>query len=258
MTYQKALNPSISVVVPVKNEVTTISPLIDEICEALGTIETYEIVYIDDGSTDTTFTELKHKKLHCKQLSVYRHDKSYGQSAAICTGVINAKGPVIITLDGDGQNDPADIPNLLSKFRSSKIQKNFMVVGWRTARKDTLLKRITSKVANAIRKNFLGDDTPDAGCGIKIFARLTFLSFPKFDHMHRFLPALMVREGGCVSSIPVNHRQRLEGTSNYGFWDRALAGFWDIFGMIWLMNRSTLPTIMESIDSDTTYKDTEM
>lgn len=243
------LTPYLSVVVPVKNEAENIAPLIDEIRVALDGAETYEIIYVDDGSTDATSERLQSEIRSGASLRVFRHKSSCGQSAAIWTGVSRARGDIIVTLDGDGQNDPADIPAMLSCYSSASEPARTMVVGWRTKRRDVWIKRVSSRFANGLRKRLLGDDTPDTGCGIKVFPRHAFMGFPCFDHMHRFLPALMIRSGGEVVSVAVNHRHRERGTSNYGTLDRAWASIWDLMGMIWLLRRGNLPQV-ENLNGD--------
>lgn len=200
---------------------------------------------MDDGSDDATPEKLAEAAAACPFLIVLRHRKSYGQSAAIATGVKAARGPLIVTLDGDGQNDPADIPKLLEVFKAAgEPEKDFlMVVGHRKKRRDTWLKRFSSTVANRVRSSLLGDKTPDTGCGLKVFTRACFLDMPRFDHMHRFLPALMIRRGGKVTSVEVNHRARLRGASNYGVFDRLWVGVVDLFGVMWLMRRASKPKI---------------
>ena len=168
-----------------------------------------------------------------------RHDGCFGQSQAVHTGVRHAASPLIATLDGDGQNDPADIPALLGRFtiEGGSADALLMIAGWRAKRKDTWLKRVSSKIANAVRGSLLGDATPDTGCGLKVFPRAMFLGFPAFDHMHRFLPALTIRAGGRVVSVQVNHRPRERGQSKYGLFNRLWVGIVDIFGVMWLNRR---------------------
>ena len=235
--------PSLSVVVPVKNEAENIAPLIDEIRQALDGVEAYEIIYVDDGSTDATSDQLRAQVRSGAPLKTFRHQNSCGQSAAIWTGINRADGDIIATLDGDGQNDPADIPAMLQRYREAVVPEKTMVAGWRTTRRDVWIKRVSSRFANGLRKALLRDDTPDTGCGIKVFPRAAFLAFPRFDHMHRFLPALMIRGGGEVVSVSVNHRHRERGVSNYGTLDRAWASLWDLMGMIWLLRRGSLPMV---------------
>ena len=230
--------PGLSIVVPVLNEVENIAPLIAEIRSALANLGPFEIIYVDDGSIDATPQALKRELEHCPELVIVRHSAVSGQSAAIRTGVISARAPVIVTIDGDGQNDPADIPILLATYFELQDRANLMIIGHRTQRKDVWGKRISSRVANAVRSILLGDETPDTGCGLKIIPREAFLAMPAFDHMHRFLPALMIGQGGRVVSIMVNHRPRMRGQSNYGVFDRLFVGIIDLFGVLWLKHRA--------------------
>lgn len=230
---------AVSVVVPVKDEEENIIPLATEIVAALDGVESFEIVYVDDGSGDRTPAILEQAKQTFPMLRSIRHKYGAGQSNAINTGVHAARGEVIATLDGDGQNDPADIPALLQRYREVSVaEKPFiMIAGWRAKRKDTWLKRISSKVANGVRSTLLGDATPDTGCGLKVFTRAMFVDFPAFNHMHRFMPALTIRAGGKVISVPVNHRPRERGQSKYGLFNRLWVGIVDIFGVMWLKSR---------------------
>lgn len=241
----------ITVVVPVHNEAGNIVSLIEEIVNAMSTAKAYEIIYVDDGSNDQTTTVLKQALRDFKALRVIRHEQSCGQSTAIYTGVKAAKYPWIATLDGDGQNDPADIPLLYEALiRERETAANlWMVAGWRNKRYDSAWRLFSSKVANGVRSRLLGDNTPDTGCGLKIFSRERFLELPYFDHMHRFLPALVLRAGGHVISVPVNHRSRTTGYSKYGTLDRLWAGITDMFGVIWLQKRAKSPLIKE-IEAD--------
>ena len=237
--------PDISVVVPVRNEAANIGPLIGEIRKALaGT--SYEIVCIDDGSTDETSVCLV--RMAAPDLVWRRHRVSCGQSAAVVTGVRLARGGWIATLDGDGQNDPADIPALLARgLREMELGSwPVLVAGHRTTRRDSWIKRRTSRLANFIRAQLLRDATPDSGCGLKVFRREAFLELPHFDHMHRYLPALFIRAGGRVVSVAVNHRPRTQGKSNYGTLDRLWVGVFDLFGMFWLQRRWRRPEIEHS------------
>ena len=178
------------------------------------------------------------------------HRKACGQSTAVRTGVKSARAPVIATLDGDGQNDPADIPALLEALAGAAPDTRLrMVAGYRKRRRDTWIKRISSRVANAVRSRLLGDATPDTGCGLKVFYRDTFLELPYFDHMHRFLPALVQRAGWEVTSVEVNHRHRERGSSKYGTLDRLVAGIDDLLGVMWLKRRSRVPEIVETSDA---------
>jgi len=237
----------ISIVVPVHNEADNIIALIDEIEKAMGAAKAFEIIYVDDGSTDETATVLKQAMRSSVALRVIRHQRSCGQSAAIHTGVKTAIYPYIATLDGDGQNDPADIPHLYEVFKQQNQTQArlWMVAGWRNKRYDSAWRLFSSKVANAVRSKLLGDNTPDSGCGLKLFLRDKFLELPYFDHMHRFLPALVLRAGGQVISEPVAHRPRSSGQSKYGTLDRLLAGIIDLLGVMWLQNRAKLTEVQE-------------
>jgi len=235
------MSPLISVVVPVKNEAANIAPLIAEIRAALAGVA-HEIVYVDDGSDDATaeaLAEAARAAPLAAPLVRRRHATSCGQSAAVITGVRAAQGEWIATLDGDGQNDPADIPALLA--RALAEPGLVLIAGHRTRRRDSFIKRVTSRFANKLRAALLGDATPDTGCGLKMFRRAAFLDLPAFDHMHRFLPALFIRAGGHVVSVPVNHRPRLRGASKYGTLDRALVGIFDLMGVFWLQRRWKRP-----------------
>lgn len=232
----------LSVVVPVRNEQDNVESLIAEINSALKSIIKHEIIYVDDGSTDGTNVKLQALKSRYPQLRVIRHKKSCGQSTAVRTGVKYAKYDWIATLDGDGQNDPADIPKLINA-----IGDGVELVGGnrRLSRRDSWIKKISSIVANTIRSSMLKDDTPDTGCGLKVFSRAAFLDLPYFDHMHRFLPALIKRRGGKVVSVHVAHRHRVHGKSNYGTLDRLMVGIIDLLGVAWLQRRAKLPLAIE-------------
>ncbi len=227
----------LSVVVPVFNERDNVLPLINEITTALRGVTDFEIVYVDDDSKDDTLAVLSAAKADNPELRVIHHVRQSGQSTAIRNGIKAARGAWIATLDGDGQNDPADIPKLLAMRDQSPAQIK-LFAGWRVERKDTGSKRIASKLANAIRSRLLRDETPDTGCGIKLFEREAFLDLPYFDHMHRYLPALMQRAGWQVKSVPVNHRERSAGVSKYNNLNRALVGIADLRGVGWLIRRS--------------------
>ncbi len=237
--------PALAVVVPVHNETENLAPLIDEIRAALGGGAPYEIIYVDDGSTDETLAKLLEIAGKVPELRVLRHINCCGQSAAIHTGVRGARAPLVATLDGDGQNDPADIPALVAKYESEGGGERLMIAGLRAKRRDTYIRRLSSRIANRIRSGMLKDDTPDTGCGLKVFPRQAFLDFPRFDHMHRFMPALMIRLGGRVMSVPVNHRPRERGTSKYGVWNRLWVGIVDLFGVMWLQSRGSKPQVVE-------------
>lgn len=233
----------LAVVVPVYNEEDNVAPLIGEIESALNGVCAFQIVYVDDGSADGTARTLSEQARRLDNLTVIRHRTCCGQSAAVATGVAAARASIIATLDGDGQNDPNDIPNLLKVLESDDDPDALLIAGWRAKRKDTWSKRMQSKIANAVRARLLKDDTPDTGCGLKVFTRAAFLDMPRFDHMHRFLPALMIRRGGRVRSVEVNHRPRERGQSKYGLWGRLKVGIVDIFGVNWLIRRGSKPVI---------------
>ncbi|MCW9045428.1 MAG: glycosyltransferase family 2 protein [Alphaproteobacteria bacterium] len=240
--------PDLSVVVPVFNEEENVLPLVSEITAALDGVCDYEIVYVNDGSSDTTASVLKEVQGEQPRLRIVTHKESCGQSTAVRTGVKAASAPLIATLDGDGQNDPADIPNLLKVLQESADVDGLLVAGWRAKRQDSEVKKVSSKIANGVRSRLLGDATPDTGCGLKVFSRAAFLDMAYFSHMHRFLPALMIRRGGKVVSVKVNHRHRERGVSKYGTWDRLKVGVVDLFGVRWLQRRAKVPVILEADD----------
>jgi dolichol-phosphate mannosyltransferase len=232
-------SPPLSVVVPVYNEEGNVAPLVREIVAALRGLTAFEIVYVDDCSKDGTVGALQALKRDVPELRIVRHLRNSGQSTATRNGVKAARGAWIATLDGDGQNDPADIPKLLEK-RDAAAADVKLFAGWRVNRQDSGSKRWASKIANAIRSRMLRDSTPDTGCGIKLFEREAFLDLPYFDHMHRYLPALMQRAGWQTVSVPVNHRHRGSGVSKYNNLNRALVGIRDLRGVSWLITRSRL------------------
>jgi dolichol-phosphate mannosyltransferase len=226
-----------SVVVPVCNEAENVEPLAREIDAALNT-RSYEMIFVDDGSTDDTVAVLGRLKSSMPALRVLRHSFRGGQSAAVASGVRAARAPWIATLDGDGQNDPADIPKLIAARDSAEGRGVLLFMGNRKAsRKDTAFRKLQSNIANSVRSGLLGDGTPDTGCGIKLFSREAFMDLPRFDHMHRFLPALFLRQGARVISVPVSHRARTRGTSKYGMLNRLWVGIIDIAGVMWLRRR---------------------
>jgi dolichol-phosphate mannosyltransferase len=227
--------PQLSIVIPVFNEYGNVGPLIEEIERALSTRLRFEIVVVDDGSTDGTATELAEISRTNHRFRLRVHGRNRGQSAAIRTGVKAASAEIVAVLDGDGQNDPADIPQLFATINLSPDIR--MVVGERLRRKDNWIRLISSRIANAARSKLLGDGIRDTGCGLKVFYREDFLDLPAFDHMHRFLPALMQRRGGLIHTIPVNHRRRRRGLSKYGINNRLWVGIVDLFGVMWLKSR---------------------
>ncbi len=236
--------PRISVVVPVHNEAPNIPPLVEAISLALRGIE-HEIIYVDDGSSDASPAVLAELAARLPSLIRVRHRQSCGQSAAVITGVKTARGDFIATLDGDGQNDPADIPAMLEAALAAEAKgaRPVLIAGHRITRRDSEAKRWGSRIANAVRGYLLQDGTPDTGCGLKLFRRTAFLELPHFDHLHRFLPALFIRAGGHVVSVPVRHHPRAHGASHYGTWDRLKVGIVDLFGVAWLQRRWKQPQI---------------
>ncbi|MBI2383801.1 MAG: glycosyltransferase family 2 protein [Gammaproteobacteria bacterium] len=238
-----------SIVIPAKNESGNVAPLVGEIRAALDGRYDYELIYVDDGSTDDTVARLQAlKDAGFPRLRILRHQASCGQSTAVRTGVKAAQAPWIVTLDADGQNDPADIPALFECVRAPDRDPRLAVVaGWRRSRQDTWLKRVSSKVANAVRGRLLNDGTPDTGCGLKCFSRSGFLDLPYFDHMHRYLPALFRRAGGSVRIVEVNHRPRNAGKSNYGLHNRLWVGIVDLFGVMWLQRRAKRPQVLTEL-----------
>jgi dolichol-phosphate mannosyltransferase len=237
--------PAVSVVVPVKNEAGNIAPLIGEIVAALGAGASFEIIYVNDGSSDATEAELLELMTSRPWLRQLKHAVSCGQSAAVRTGVTHARAPVVVTLDGDGQNDPAFIPALL-KVLETGAPRVGLVAGQRKGRKDTGFKKLQSRIANGVRGAVLRDGTRDTGCGLKAFRRDVFLTLPYFDGLHRFLPALVRREDYDIGYVDVVDRQRRAGTSNYGLWDRLWVGILDLAGVWWLIRRKRrVPQVKE-------------
>lgn len=229
----------LSVVIPVCNEADNVLPLAREIAAALRPRMTIEILFVDDGSDDGTLAAMRAARDEIPEIRLLRHCRRSGQSAAVHTGVRRARGTWIATLDGDGQNDPADFPAMLDALDQAQAADSAvrLVMGNRVTRRDTWLRRMSSRVANGVRGWLLDDGTPDTGCGIKLMHRETFLELPFFDHMHRFLPALYQRQGARVISVPVNHRPRTRGTSKYGLHNRLWVGIVDMFGVMWLRSR---------------------
>jgi glycosyltransferase involved in cell wall biosynthesis len=226
--------PVISVVVPVKDEAGNVAPLAREIAAALAG-EAHEILFVDDGSRDGTPEALAGLKAELSQLRVLSHSRNLGQSRGIRTGVKAARGEIVVTLDGDGQNDPADIPLLLARLRAEPDVA--MVSGVRVKRQDSASRRLASRLGNGFRSALLGDGATDTGCGLKAFRRQAFLDLPYFDHLHRFLIALVQREGGKVAFVAVNHRPRLTGASKYTNIGRLLVSVQDLLGVRWLQRR---------------------
>lgn len=228
----------VSVLIPAKNEAENLPPLLAEIRSALGH-ERYEVLVVDDGSEDQTLAVLQRLKAQgFEQLRILHHDRSLGQSTSLWHAAQAARGAWLATLDGDGQNDPADIPGMLELARKTPDLQ--LVAGHRVNRRDTASKRWASRLANGLRRRLLKDATPDTGCGLKLIERAAFLRLPYFDHMHRYIPALVLRHNGRMQVHPVNHRRRRAGTSKYGNIDRALVGILDLVGVWWLIRRTRL------------------
>ena len=250
------ITPVISVVVPVHNEEANIGALVAEIVTSVAPMGAFEVVVVNDGSTDNTPTVLAEAERAMPELVVVNHDGNFGQSAAVLSGVRVASADWIATLDGDGQNDPADIPGLWQRLHQSPRDGSLkMIAGHRRKRHDSWIKLKSSKIANGIRGRLLGDGIPDTGCGLKLIEREMFLSLPFFDHFHRFLPALVQRAGGRVISIEVHHRPRGGGQSHYGIGNRLWVGIVDIIGVRWLQRRGHHPKIRDIISSDKESKD---
>ena len=215
--------------------------MIEEVHAALDGGEAFEVIYVNDGSIDETAQRLVEAASRFPLLRVLTHGQSCGQSAAIRTGVDAALGAWIVTLDGDGQNDPADIPALVRVALGSPAKGPDMVAGIRVKRQDSWFRRLMSRIANAVRQGLLRDQVSDTGCGLKVIRRSLFLQLPYFDHMHRYLPALVLRAGGRVETVAVGHRPRLTGRSNYGLNDRLWVGIVDLLGVMWLRARHNIP-----------------
>jgi dolichol-phosphate mannosyltransferase len=239
---------NVSVIVPVKNEAENVATLFHEIQTVLADQEDldYEIIYVDDGSSDQTAPILRELAASNSSLRVLRHNSNCGQSTAVLTGVLHSVHEYIILLDGDGQNNPADIPKMMQLFADAPSEDKLgLVIGNRVNRQDSMIRKISSRIANSVRAGLLNDSTPDSGCGLKMLPRSLFLRLPFFDHMHRFMPALVIRQGYGVKSIPITHRLRLAGTSKYGIHNRLWVGIVDLFGAMWLIRRMQQPQVTE-------------
>ncbi|HWM80650.1 MAG TPA: glycosyltransferase family 2 protein [Pseudolabrys sp.] len=243
--FQQPQTPAVSVVVPVRNEAGNIAPLVAEIATALDGQWSFEIVYVNDGSSDTTGDVLTSLRVHYPWLRQVRHARSCGQSCAVRTGAALAHAPIVVTIDGDGQNDPIFIPALIRALEQGAPHVG-LAAGQRVGRKATGFKKFQSRVANAVRSVVLRDGTRDTGCGLKAIHRDLLLSLPYFDGLHRFLPALVRREGYDVAYVDVVDRPRHSGVSNYGFFDRLWVGILDLMGVWWLIRRrKRVPDVSE-------------
>lgn len=239
---------AISVVIPVHNEMDNVQPLAREVHSVLDGIVAHEIIFVDDGSTDDTPSRLAETAATTPTVRMIRHMARAGQSEALRTGIVAARFPLVVTLDGDGQNVPGDIPGLLDAWRDPTDPPGpALVIGHRVDRHDSWIRRAASRVANTIRGRLLGDRTPDVGCGLKVFPRDAFLALPRFAHMHRFLPTLIMAQDGQVRSVPVRHRARRHGRSHYGIMDRLWAGMVDLIGVMWLVRRSRVPRLADRL-----------
>jgi len=240
-----SIDPTVSIVVPVRNEAGNIAPLAAEIAKALDGQWRFEIIYVNDGSSDETDTELERLKAQHPWLRHIRHRESCGQSAAVRTGVTAARGSIVVTLDGDGQNDPAFVPAIIRALETG-APGVALIAGQRIGRKASVFKKFQSRIANTVRGAVLRDGTRDTGCGLKAFRREVFLRLPYFDGLHRFLPALVRREGYAIGYVDVVDRPRAHGVSNYGMWDRLWIGILDLAGVWWLIRRKKrIPEISE-------------
>ena len=243
----------ISVVIPVRDEAGAIGALIDETAAVLRTLDAdSEILCVDDGSGDDSLSEMRAARRRGAPLRILRHSSPQGQSAALLSGVLAARGRWVATLDGDGQNDPADLPALWAQAsqasqaaRAAPNGPPVLFAGWRRDRRDRARRRLASRIANAVRGRLLGDGAPDSACGLKLFPRALFLALPRFDHMHRFLPALALAAGAEVRSVPVRHRPRRAGASKYDNWGRLKVGAVDLLGVSWLKRRALAPDAAE-------------
>ena len=233
---QNRPSPRVSIVVPVRNEAENIAALVAEIERACADLEPFEVIYVDDGSTDATQAELARARATRPWLRVMRHAGGCGQSAAVRTGVLAARAPIVATLDGDGQNDPAFVPNLVAALEAGGTA-TALAAGQRVGRKDGVSKKWQSRIANAVRGHILNDGTRDTGCGLKAFRRDVYLALPYFDALHRFMPALVRREGYAITHVDVIDRPRRAGRSKYGMFDRLWVGLLDLAGVWWLIRR---------------------
>lgn len=242
--------PTVSIIIPAKNEVDNIRPLVAEIRKAMDGVFDYELIYVDDGSTDATWATLQALRAEgFDRLRILRHAQSAGQSLAILSGARVAQGTWMVVLDADGQNDPADIPGMLRALLAAHETdpQTVGIIGHRVNRRDDWVKRMSSKIANGFRDCLLQDGVPDVGCGLKALRLDWYLRLPGFNHMHRYIPALVQAQGGRMIVHPVNHRPRVAGVSNYGVWNRLWVGLVDVLGVWWLKRRSKTIVIRETL-----------
>lgn len=240
----------VSIVIPVKNEADNIGELVRKIDEACQDQADFEIIVVDDGSEDGSAQVIETMAETMAHLRLLRHDRSGGQSAAVHTGVTHARGDIVCTLDGDGQNPPSELPKLFAPFLSDAASPGLgLVAGQRVKRQDTLAKKWASRFANAIRGTLLRDGTRDTGCGLKGFRRAAFLELPYFNHMHRYLPALFIRHGWTIAHVDVSHAPRVSGTSKYSNLQRGLVGIVDLLGVVWLLRRGKTSRLISKPDT---------
>jgi dolichol-phosphate mannosyltransferase len=242
-------DPAVTVVVPVRNEAGNVAPLVAEIAGALDAQWAFEVVYVDDGSSDGTGAELARLNAQFPWLRHLRHRQSCGQSAAVRSGVQAARAPIVVTLDGDGQNDPKFLPAMIRALEQGAPRVS-LIAGQRVGRKASGFKKLQSRIANTVRGAVLRDGTRDTGCGLKAFRRDVFLALPAFDGLHRFLPALVRREGYEIAYVDVVDRERRHGVSNYGMWDRLWIGILDLAGVWWLIRRKKRVPQVSEVMSD--------
>ncbi len=252
MSNSTAPTVTYSVVVPVHNEEENIAFLVDELIPVLDALPgASEIIYVDDRSTDGTLERLREVQARVgDRLRILCHAQRCGKSAGLITAIAAARGEIIITMDGDGQDDSLDIPSFLAALAAAENPDQCMVVGWRQRRRDNWVRRLSSRMGNGVRSRLLADGTPDTACGLKVFTRAAFMAMPHFDNMHRFLPALMIRAGGTVISREVNHRPRHAGQAKYGVWNRLWVSLFDLVGMMWLQRRPYRGRLRDDVPSD--------
>ncbi|WP_296584695.1 glycosyltransferase [Xanthobacter sp.] len=239
----ESTRPRLSVVISVKDEADNVLPLIEEIDAALS-LEPFELIFVDDGSADATLANLRLAQQTRPNLRILVHEKACGKSAGVDTGARAAVGDILLLLDGDGQNDPAYLPEMVRVMDEGGPRVG-MVQGERQGRKDTGFKRFQSRLANSVRRGLLNDGSRDTGCGLKVVRREVHLRLPMFDGLHRFMAALVRREGYEIRTVKVVDRERWHGVSKYGFWNRLWVGIADMFGVFWLVRRRRAPHVVE-------------